>query len=147
MIHPPYVRFHARAQRGMALLEALIAILILAIGLIGTLGLQVHSQKALDEAGMRSEATIAAGQLIGVMNTDLDHLGEYALAAGAQPGARLAGWHAALVGSLPGASAQVEVTPETGTERTAVKITIAWRRSADAQLNRHHIVTYMSRSA
>lgn len=137
----------SRKQRGMALVESLIAILILAIGLIGTLGLQVQSQKALAEAGMRSEATIAAGQLIGVMNTDLDNLGDYALAADAEPGTRLAAWHAALVSQLPGASALVEVTPETGTQRTAVKITIAWRRNTDSAPNRHSIVTYMARSA
>ena len=98
---PPAMRRTARhpghtGQRGVALLEALIAILILAIGLIGTLGLQVNSQAALAEASMRAEATIAANELIGVMNNDLDHLSDYAVAANAPPGARLQDWHAAL---------------------------------------------------
>jgi len=136
-----------RAQRGIALLEALIAVLILAIGLVGTLGLQLHSQKALADAGMRSEATIAASELIGLMNTDLDNLGDYTLAAGGQPNARLAVWHAALLEQLPGASASIAVAPEADTERTAVTITIEWQRSENDGANKHSIVTYLSRSA
>lgn len=136
-----------RAQRGMAMVEALMAVLILAIGIIGTLGLQVHSQKALVEAGMRSEATIAASELIGVMNTDLDNLEAYRLAAGGTPGVRLAAWHAALVEQLPGASATVEVAPDADAGRTAVAVTIQWRRDTKSGLNTHRIVTYLSRSA
>ena len=136
-----------QAQRGVALLEALIAVLLLGIGLVGTLALQVNSQAALSEAAMRSEATIAANELIGVMNTDLDNLSDYQLAAGAQPGARLAAWHAALVASLPGASATVGVAPEAGTERTTVTIQIQWRRDTTSSVNTQRIVTYLSRSA
>lgn len=143
----PIQRPRALAQRGMAMVEALIAVVILAIGIIGTLGLQVHSQKALAEAGMRSEATIAASELIGVMNTDLDNLEEYKLAAGGSPGARLAEWHEALEAQLPGATAEVEVEPDEDAGRTAVIITIEWRRDANSDVNTHRIVTYLSRSA
>lgn len=134
-------------QRGVALLEALIAILILSIGLIGTLGMQVNAQAALAEASMRAEATIATNELIGVMNTDLDNLNDYALAEGANPGARLQAWHAALSEHLPNASVVIEVTPTAGTKRTAVVLEIRWRRSEQAQQNQHRIVTYLSRSA
>jgi len=139
-------QLHA-GQRGVALLEALIAILILAIGLIGTLGLQVNSQAALAEASMRAEATIAANELIGVMNTDLDNLNDYALAEGGTPGARLQAWHAALGGHLPNPSVIVEITPAAGTERAAVAVEIRWRRDEQAPRNQHRIVTYLSRSA
>jgi type IV pilus assembly protein PilV len=149
---PPAMRHTPRrpgraGQRGVALLEALIAILILAIGLIGTLGLQVNSQAALAEASMRAEATIAANELIGVMNNDLDHLSDYAVAENATPGARLQDWHAALAKHLPNASVVVAVTPAAGTKRTAVEVEIRWRRNATAQQNRHRIVTYLSRAA
>ena len=147
MMKQPSMLPRLQAQRGIALVEALLAVLILSIGLIGTLGLQVYSQKSLAEAGMRSEATIAANELIGVMNTDLDNLSDYQLAAGAQPGARLAAWHAALVASLPGASATVGVAPEAGTERTTVTIQIQWRRDTTSSVNTQRIVTYLSRSA
>jgi len=142
-----FIPLRRRTQRGMAMVEALMAVLILAIGIIGTLGLQVHSQKALAEAGMRSEATIAASELIGVMNTDLDHLADYKLADNGTPGTRLAAWHKALVEQLPGAKAKVEVTPNDEAGRTAVAITIQWRRDTRSDLNTHRIVTYLSRSA
>lgn len=135
-----------QAQRGVALLEALIAVLLLGIGLVGTLALQVNSQAALSEAAMRAEATIAANELIGVMSTDLDHLDEYALARDAEPGERLETWHAALADHLPNAAVEVSVTPAADTERTAVVIVIKWRRSETAQQNTHRIVTYMARS-
>lgn len=136
-----------QAQRGVALLEALIAVLLLGIGLVGTLALQVNSQAALSEAAMRSEATIAANELIGVMSTDLDNLEEYALAKDAEPGERIEAWHAALAKHLPNAAVEIMVTPAEDTERTAVVIVIDWRRSDEAQPNTHRIVTYLARSA
>jgi len=136
-----------RAERGVAMLEALIAVLLLGIGLVGTLALQVNSQAALAEAAMRAEATIAANELIGVMSTDLDHLDDYALAKNAQPGERLAAWHAALEERLPNAAITVTVTPAEDAERTAVVIVIGWRRGEQGQQNQHRIVSYLAGSA
>lgn len=136
-----------RAQSGVALLESMIAVVILAIGLIGTLVLQTRSQAALSEAGMRVEATIAAGELLGVMNSDLGNLDGYALAAGATPGPRLSEWRAALASRLPNSVVTVAIEPAANTERTAVTIEITWRRSEGATQNRHRIRSYVARSA
>lgn len=136
-----------RAERGVAMLEALIAVLLLGIGLVGTLALQVNSQAALAEAAMRAEATIAANELIGVMSTDLEHLDDYALAKDEQPGERLAAWHAALAGRLPNAAVEITVTPADDAARTAVVIAIQWRRGDEGQQNGHRIVSYLAGSA
>lgn len=135
-----------QAQRGVALLEALIAVILLGIGLVGTLALQVNSQAALSEAAMRAEATIAANELIGVMSTDLDHLDEYALAKNGQPGERLEAWHEALAGNLPNAAVEITVTPAEDAERTAVAIAIQWSRGEQGLPNTHRVVTYLTRS-
>lgn len=139
-------RLPARAQRGIAMIEALVAVLLLAIGLIGTLGMQVNSQKALNEAGMRAEATIAANELIGVMNADLDNLDAYALAKGGQPGDEIKAWHKALVDRLPNAGVEIAVAPVDDTERTEVAIDISWQRDTEGETNRHRILTYLARS-
>ncbi|MGJ9416783.1 hypothetical protein ACHAC9_03300 [Massilia sp. CMS3.1] len=129
-----------RRQQGVALLEALIAALLLAIGLLGTIGLQARAYSALSDAGMRSEATIAAERLIGVMTTDTGHLDDYALAAGGQPGERLLAWYTATRKSIPGATVTVTVTAGTGAKAPSeVAITIGWQRKADAPANRHAV--------
>jgi len=147
MMHPRRLALVRRAERGVALLEALIAVLLLGIGLVGTLALQVNSQVALSEAAMRAEATIAANELLGVMSTDLDHLDEYALAKTAEPGERLAAWHAALAERLPNAAVEITVTPAEDAERTTVVIAIGWRRGEQGQQNQHRIVSYLAGSA
>lgn len=149
MTTPRFSRIARRAQRGVAMIEAMIAILLLAVGLIGTMALQVKSQAALSEAEMRAEATIAANELIGVMATDLDHLSDYAVVKNATPGTRLEAWHEALAARLPNPAFSVAVAPVADTERTAVTIVIQWRRSdqAQSQQNEHRIVTYLARSA
>ena len=43
-----------RSQHGIALLEAMIAIVILALGLLGTIGLQARSYSALADSAMRA---------------------------------------------------------------------------------------------
>ena len=54
-------------QRGSFLLEALIAILIVALGVLGSVGLLARSVQDVDDAKNRGEAAYLANQLIGQM--------------------------------------------------------------------------------
>jgi type IV pilus assembly protein PilV len=54
----------AKASRGFTLLEAMIALLVLSIGLLGLAGLQASSARLGYEAHMRSITTIAASEII-----------------------------------------------------------------------------------
>ena len=135
-----------RAQGGVALLEALLAAMILAIGLLGTIGLQARSYAALSDAGMRAEAAIAANKLLGIMNTDLVNLEEYAITAGEEPSTSLAQWHEETVRLIPGATVVIAVTPAAGNAPAAVDIAISWRRKAGTPLNTHRITSYFAGS-
>lgn len=135
-----------RAQGGIALLEALLAVVILAIGLLGTIGLQARSYAALSDAGMRAEAAIAADKLLGVMNTDIANLEDYAIAAGEEPSGRLAQWHEETLRLIPGAEVVIDVTPAAANAPAAVDITISWRRKADTPVNSHRITSYFAGS-
>jgi type IV pilus assembly protein PilV len=54
----------ASNSRGFTLLEALIALLVLSIGLLGLAGLQLSSARLGHEAHMRSITTLAASEII-----------------------------------------------------------------------------------
>jgi len=132
------------AQRGVALLEALLAAMILAIGLLGTIGLQARAYAALSDAGMRAEAAIAADRLLGIMNTDLDNLEDYEIGADDDPSERLAQWHAETLRQIPGATITVAVTAAAGAAPAAVDIAIRWRRKADTPVNTHRVTSYFA---
>src|SRR5258708_25871514 len=57
-------------QTGAYLLEALIGILIFALGVLGIVGLQAASLRTTTDSGLRAEAIFAANQLLGQMWTD-----------------------------------------------------------------------------
>src|SRR2546430_16737962 len=57
-------------QTGAYLLEALIGILIFALGVLGIVGLQAASLRTTTDSAMRAEAVFAANQLIGQMWAD-----------------------------------------------------------------------------
>ena len=59
-----------RKQTGAYLLEALIGILIFALGVLGIVGLQAASLRTTTDSAMRAEAVFAANQLIGQMWAD-----------------------------------------------------------------------------
>lgn len=66
--HKPGIRRAARVHtRGSFLLEALIAILIVALGVLGSVGLLSRSMQDIDEAKYRGEAAFLANALIGRM--------------------------------------------------------------------------------
>lgn len=135
-----------KRQEGLMLVEALLAVVLLAIGLLGTIGLQARAYSALSDAGMRAEATIAADKLLGFMATDQANLADYEVAEGAAPGGPLAAWHAETVGRIPGALISVDVEPVAGTTRSRVDIRIKWQRKAGDQQGRHSITSYISAS-
>lgn len=129
-------------QRGIALIESLIAVLLLAIGLLGAIGMQARASSALADAGMRAEATLAADRLVGTMALDLPNLNAYALAAGATPSATLLPWYNETTGHIQHAAITIGVTAQA--DSTRVDIAIAWTRKTGAAQNSHRIVAYLA---
>ncbi|WP_338763517.1 hypothetical protein [Massilia sp. METH4] len=128
-------------QQGIALLEALVAVVILALGLLGTIGLQARSYSALADSTMRAEATLAADRLVGIMNNDTANLAAYQVALDATPPAALAPWAAETSAAIPGARIGVAVVPEA--QRTRVDIEIHWRRKQGDDDSRHLVTAYI----
>lgn len=133
-------------QGGIALLEALLATLMLALGLLGAIGLQARAQSALSDAGLRAEATIATERLIGTMTNDQLNLGNYALSAGATPNEQLKVWHADTLAAIPGATISISVTPSADLTRTAVVVAISWARKTNGPSNSHVVTAYIAQS-
>jgi len=74
-------------QTGAYLLEALIGILIFALGVLGIVGLQAASLRTTTDSAMRAEAIFAASQLLGQMWADDENnlLANYASTFNGQP--------------------------------------------------------------
>lgn len=73
-------------QQGMTLLEVLVAVLILAIGLLGVAGLQSQGQRTTAEASVRTYATVLANELLDRMRINRVQAKAGAYAFTAAPG-------------------------------------------------------------
>lgn len=144
MNRPP-IMMKKRTQRGVALLEALIAVVLLAIGLIGTVGLQARAQSTLAQADMRAEATLATDKLFGLMaNESLAAVDGYSKAEGAAAPLVIDAWYQDLQRRIP--DALVTITIEKTFYWSKAEVTIKWtRRKGDPQ-NLHSAVSYLSAS-
>ncbi len=129
---------HTRYQEGVALLEALVAVVILALGLLGTIGLQARSYSALADSQMRAEATLAADRLLGIMTNDVANAGNYQVALDATAPTALLPWARETAAVIPGARYRVAVVAEP--DRSRVEIEIHWRRK-QGDANSQHLVT------
>lgn len=133
-----------RRQRGIALIEVLVAIVLLGIGLLGTIGLQGRSYAALADTGMRAEATIAAEKLIGVISTDQQNMAAYALAANGTPSASLRPWYDETRSRIPGAAISIAVVPASASTLGQVTVSIQWTRKAGTSANSHTVTSYIA---
>lgn len=103
-----------RRERGVMLIEALIAILIFSIGILAVVGMQGVAIKNVTESKYRSEAAFLANELISNMWTDA---GNVTPANYNYPGssyAKLVNWVAKVDTTLPGTAAvrpRVTITP------------------------------------
>lgn len=66
-----------RAQSGMGMIEVLVAVLVLAIGLLGLAALQVSSMQFTTTAQARSQATLLAHDVLERMRANRTNVGGY----------------------------------------------------------------------
>jgi type IV pilus assembly protein PilV len=117
-------------QRGIALVEVLISVLLLAIGILALVTLQAVMSKNVTQTKLRGEASFLANQLIGQMWVDQANLGSYtATSTGCTSDAfdNCTNWYAAVRQILPGGTAAVTIN-----NGTAVTIVLNWALPGEA---------------
>ncbi|GAB3776559.1 hypothetical protein GCM10028796_54250 [Ramlibacter monticola] len=140
--NPMAARRSRRFQGGVMLLEALIAILIFSVGILGIVGLQATAVKQSTEARYRSEASHLAGQLLGRMWIDNRTPAALQTKYNTCPTVACAGyfeWATRVSDTLPGAtitSATLKPTVEVEDDGL-VTIKIYWRSPSEDSSERH----------
>jgi type IV pilus assembly protein PilV len=123
-----------RAQQGAFLLEALIAILIFSFGVLGIVGLQARSLKAVGDAQYRGEAAYYAETLAGRMwaHNPLDVQAYFGTG-----GAGFTAWSDQIIAAgsgLPGASVfppEITFVDLSSANGVMATITIYWQNPGD----------------
>jgi type IV pilus assembly protein PilV len=119
------------AAQGVMLIEALVAVLIFAFGVLGLVGLQATMTKAQSTAKYRADAAFLAQQVIGTMWSDAPNLASYATANCAGY-ARCGEWAAKVASTLPGGTTAVTFGPA-DCPAPAVKVAISWTQASEGQ--------------
>jgi len=149
-----------RRQGGFGLIEALVAMAVLSIGLIGLARLQTHALRAAYTATQRTVAVAKAAEIVERMRAnpigvlDANDASSYDIRAGSsfaehgcddRPGAVASSctpaqlaehdytrWTASLTRDMPGTSPSGDIAVQTGTTPPTVTVTINWtERSGD----------------
>lgn len=133
-----------RRQRGLIIVEVLLAVLIFSFGILGVIHLQATAIKLNADAKLRSDASYLAGQIISQMWIDRSNLDDYVhlpegedcefsgdegasehvtdwVGTAAKPGT--------VLGSLPNATSQIKF--ESGTNM--VTVTVCWRSPQETE--------------
>jgi type IV pilus assembly protein PilV len=102
------------------LLEALVGIVIFAVGILGLVALQAAMTKAQSGAKFRAEAAYLASEVRGTMWADIPNLANYDTSANCATLPRCQAWADKVSALLPGGVGTIDVTSG------LVTITITW---------------------
>lgn len=94
---------HGGRQGGIALLESLIALLIVSFGILGIIGLQASAIGFTTDARDRVEAAALAEELIARIWVDPRNITSYTYAGSGTPPSGLAAWVTEVQSKLPNA--------------------------------------------
>jgi type IV pilus assembly protein PilV len=131
----------AHCQRGFALLEVMVALLICSAGILGIVGLQATMTRAQTSTAFRGEAAYLAQQLIGGMWADHSSLAGYATGSSTCSAACL-DWQSRIASRLPGGTGSVTVDSVTG----LVTIEIRWTAPGESTPSRFKTATVITNS-
>lgn len=137
-------------QSGMMLLEALIAILVFSIGILGMVGINARAVQAASDAEYRSDAARYADEIAGLIALNVDRSSEASLASSlatvtAASSLVITDWKTRVTAAgtgLPGAQNLQVVYSEANFNR--VTITIGWKAPADTVIRSHQLITYIN---
>jgi type IV pilus assembly protein PilV len=165
---------NARGQHGMFLIEALIAILIFSLGVLGMIAMAGAAVSAQSDAQFRTEANGRAEAIASEIALGVNRVGPTASDAAANLSASLAAYrhretgapascsftgaeatnprvlalaHAAgtpASGGMPGADITRQQVSIDTAEHNRVTITLCWRAPTDTAWRRHTFVTYVN---
>lgn len=112
-------------QRGFSLIEALIAIVLVSIGLLGMAGMQMTGLRNNQTAYYRSQATILSNDILDRIRANRAVMASYAVGMGTPAGSGivltdLSEWKATIAAELPLGDGSVAVIGNT------VTVTIKW---------------------
>jgi type IV pilus assembly protein PilV len=127
-------------ERGVMLIEALVAILIFSIGILAVVGMQGVAIKDVTSAKYRSEAAFLAQELLAQMWTDNGNIGAYAYTGAGAPPAKILAWVNKVQTRLPDGPNQLPVVTLTNLTPAApavptgatVQIIVKWRLPDEA---------------
>ena len=149
-------RFPAqRSERGVMLIEALVAILIFSIGILAVVGMQAIAIKDVTSAKYRSEAAFLVQELLSQMWTDNGNISTYAYTGAGAPPAKIQAWFNKVQSRLPDGANQLPVVTLTNLIPAApavptgatVQITVKWRLPEEATQNlpahSHTVIAYV----
>lgn len=96
------MQFTITKQRGVIILEGLIAVLIFSLGIIGIVGLLATSIKNTASAKYRNDASLLANQIIGQMWVDDKTNASLKTNFESPSGAKFVTWKSVVTNTLPG---------------------------------------------
>jgi type IV pilus assembly protein PilV len=130
-----------KTSSGFALLEALIAILIFSIGVVGLIGLQAMSAKHSTAAKHRTEAALLVNQLIGKMWVS-DRTISVLQSSFNTGGSAYNSWLSSVASTLPGVAANTITAPKVTVDAAGmVSIAVYWIAASDAASGIPHSTT------
>jgi Tfp pilus assembly protein PilV len=127
------------SQRGTFILEALIAVLIVALAILGVVGLMARSVQNVDESKNRGEAAALGTSFIG--NMWIDNRSLVALKSKYEsPGAGYTELQTLMTQRLPNAQPPVVNIAAGATDKSSnVTVTMQWRPPGDAALHTYQV--------
>ena len=113
-------------QKGVMLLEALVAILLVSFGILGLVGLWAVSIKGASEAKYRTDAGFLANEMIGQMWLDRANLNiSYSAPTN---------WTNRIAATLPGGTGTIVVAVDPDvTPQLKATVTVRWQLPGDVQ--------------
>ena len=113
-----------RSQKGVALIEALVALLIFSFGILGLFGLQGLMLRNQSDAKFRTDASFLANEVVGLAATDKNNLNSYTTSTSSKCAyQKCADWVGKVERGLPSGEASVVYTGGTGD----LSVTLAWK--------------------
>lgn len=130
-------------QQGIALLEVLIAILLISFGILGIIGLQANAIGFTTDARNRIEAGALADRIVAQMWVDPANLASYAWAGSGSPPSVLTNWVNDVQAALPNAST-LPPTIDVGVDNV-VTVTLRWQ-PPNGSIHNHIVIANINQN-